>query len=276
MSAPRPAERAPSELRRTVDEDGVVKVELRGGGGAVGARLIAGAAIVALAGGLAWLGLKGAPGREAPSGVESSGHAQAPGPRRTNTNTTANSNKRPNSRRTLPSPAGDSDRSPESGRARGPADQPEGPGSPESAAEAREEASEGAARAPDFEFNAPRPGEIPERGGIGSFPAPGTKRIKSGIVVPEDFPLPPGYVRHFQTTDRGQMLQGILMFHPDYQPLDADGKPIPIPADRVVPEELAPPGLKVEYLDVPDDAYANSEGSDEGGEPEKGGGDGAP
>jgi hypothetical protein len=89
------------------------------------------------------------------------------------------------------------------------------------------------------------------------FPAPGTKKIKPGIVVPDDFELPPGYVRHFQATDKGEMLQAILVFHPDYELVDENGNPIPVPADRVVPPEMAPPGLAVEMLEVPEDAYAN-------------------
>ncbi len=96
-----------------------------------------------------------------------------------------------------------------------------------------------------------------EHSGIKLFPAPGTKRIKAGIVVPEDFALPPGYVRHYQTTDKGQMLQAILMFHPDYEPLDAAGNPLPLPPDRVVPAEMAPPGLAIQKLEIPEDAYAN-------------------
>jgi len=98
-----------------------------------------------------------------------------------------------------------------------------------------------------------------EKTGIDVFPAPGTKRIKPGIVVPDDFPLPPGYVRHFQATDKGEMLQAILMFHPDHPPVDAQGNPIPIPSDRVVPPDMAPPGLPIEYLKVPENAYAERE-----------------
>lgn len=98
-----------------------------------------------------------------------------------------------------------------------------------------------------------------ERTGVDLFPAPGTKLIKRGIIVPDDFPLPPGYVRHFQATDKGRMLQAILMFHPDYKPLDAAGNAVTVPADRVVPPEMAPAGLPVELLDVPEDAYADSE-----------------
>ncbi len=91
------------------------------------------------------------------------------------------------------------------------------------------------------------------RSGLALF-VPGTKPIKKGIVVPDDFPLPPGYLRHYQTTDDGQMLSAILMFHPDHTPLDANGQPIPIPENRVVPPELAPAGLPITMLEVPESA----------------------
>ena len=271
MSAPRPADRAQREIRRTVDEDGVVRVEL--GGGATRAWLGAGAAILVLAGGAAWFSIYGLPGGDTSSGVESSGRAQAPGPQRSNTNRRPIKNSKDpqnTTKRSAPLPTGE--RAPEGGEARAPAGQD--PGSPGPNAEARGDAPENAEPGIGAGFNSPDRPEASERAGISAFPAPGTKRIKSGIVVPEDFPLPHGYMRHFQATDKGQLLQPILMFQPDYQPLDEAGKPIAIPADRVVPEELAPPGLAVEYLDVPDDAYADSEGPEESGE--EGGGDGAP
>jgi hypothetical protein len=271
MSAPRPADRAPRELRRTVDEDGVVKLDLGPGGGAMRAWIAAGAMLMVVAGGAAWLGLKGAPGREAP---ESGDQARAHGSQRSNTDTTRN----PRSRRSVPSPAGAPINAPESGDPRAPAGDQSAAGAPGAADDARDEAPEEdegpegrAARAGDRHLNLPEQAQAPDQKGIGAFPAPGTKRIKSGIVVPEDFPLPPGYVRHFQATDKGQMLQPILMFHPDHQPLDEAGRPIPMPADRVVPEDLAPPGLAVEYLNVPDDAYADSEGLS----PEEGGSEGS-
>ena len=88
--------------------------------------------------------------------------------------------------------------------------------------------------------------------GIALFPPPGTKPIKRGIVVPDDFELPDGYVRHFQATDDGKMLPAILMFHPDYQPVDANGEPVPLPADRIVPPELAPAGLAIQMLEPPE------------------------
>ncbi len=100
--------------------------------------------------------------------------------------------------------------------------------------------------APMFRFA--KPGE---KAGVGLFPPQGTKPIKRGLVVPDDFALPPGYVRHYQTTDDGRQLPAILMFHPDYQPVDAEGHPIPVPADRIVPPEMAPPGLPHQMLDVP-------------------------
>jgi len=84
-----------------------------------------------------------------------------------------------------------------------------------------------------------------EHAGLDVFPPPGTKPVKRGIVVPDDFELPPGYVRHYQTTDDGRRLPPILMFHPDY--------PGAVPEDRVVPPDMAPPGMPVEMLD-PDHA----------------------
>jgi hypothetical protein len=89
--------------------------------------------------------------------------------------------------------------------------------------------------------------------GLALFPPPGTKPIKRGIVVPDDVELPPGYVRHYQTTDDGRQLPPILMFHPDYQPVDQDGKPIPVPDDRVVPAEMVPPGIPARTLEVPEE-----------------------
>ena len=88
--------------------------------------------------------------------------------------------------------------------------------------------------------------------GIALFPPPGTKPIKRGIVVPDDFELPEGYVRHYQATDDGKMLPPILMFHPDYQPVDANGQPVPVPENRIVPPELAPAGLAIQMLEPPE------------------------
>ncbi|QRK06925.1 hypothetical protein JQX13_43850 [Archangium violaceum] len=80
---------------------------------------------------------------------------------------------------------------------------------------------------------------------------PGTKPIKQGIIVPEDFELPPGYVRHYQATDNGERVKPILMFHPDYKPTDSNGNPVELPSNRVVPPEMAPPGMPIDILDVP-------------------------
>ena len=91
----------------------------------------------------------------------------------------------------------------------------------------------------------------PPGSGIALFPPRDTKPIKSGIVVPEDFELPEGYVRHYQANDDGELLAPILLFHPDYEIVDEDGEPIEVPADRVVPPELAPEGLPIQMLEVP-------------------------
>lgn len=93
--------------------------------------------------------------------------------------------------------------------------------------------------------------EAGETGGITVFPLPGTKPIKRGLIVPEDFELPEGYVRHYQTTDDGQPVPPILMFHPDYDFVDSHGEPIAVPPDRVVPDELAPPGMPRRRLEAP-------------------------
>ena len=108
------------------------------------------------------------------------------------------------------------------------------------------------------------PGEVPTMGeviarlhaagvhtGLGAFNPPGTSPPLVGLAVPEDFPLPEGYVRHYQATDDGQRIEPILMFSPDFQFFDANGKPIPIPANRVVPPEYAPPGLPVRRIEIP-------------------------
>ncbi|MGN6152119.1 MAG: hypothetical protein ACTHOH_08945 [Lysobacteraceae bacterium] len=108
------------------------------------------------------------------------------------------------------------------------------------------------------------PGEVPTMGevidrlhaagvhtGLGAFNPPGTSPPLVGLAVPEDFPLPEGYVRHYQATDDGQRIEPILMFSPDFEFLDANGKPIPIPANRVVPPEYAPRGLPVRRIELP-------------------------
>jgi hypothetical protein len=100
-----------------------------------------------------------------------------------------------------------------------------------------------------------------ETGGLAAFPPPGTNPVKTGLVVPDDFELPEGYVRYYQTTDEGRRLKPVLMFSPDYQFVDADGKPITVPKDGIVPPEMAPPGLPVRMLEVPEAARPASAGT---------------
>jgi hypothetical protein len=88
-------------------------------------------------------------------------------------------------------------------------------------------------------------------GGVGAFPPPGTRPPLVGLAVPDDYALPPGYVRHYQATDDGQRIEPILMYSPDQPPVDATGRPIAVPSDRVVPPELAPPGLPLRRVVVP-------------------------
>lgn len=87
--------------------------------------------------------------------------------------------------------------------------------------------------------------------GLGAFNPPGTSPPLVGLAVPEDFELPPGYVRHHQVTDEGEVLEAILMFSPDGAFVDASGREIPIPDDRVVPADMAPPGLAIREITVP-------------------------
>ena len=89
------------------------------------------------------------------------------------------------------------------------------------------------------------------RTGLGAFDPPGTSPPLEGLAVPEDYPLPEGYVRHHQVTDEGVAIEPILMFAPDFTLFDADGRPIAMPADRVVPPELAPPDLPIRRVRVP-------------------------
>lgn len=89
-----------------------------------------------------------------------------------------------------------------------------------------------------------------ETEGIAAFGVPGTDPPKSGLIVPDDFAVPEGYVRHHQVTDDGEQLPPILMFHPDYELVDEQGQPIELPADRVVPPEMAPPGMPIQQLEV--------------------------
>jgi hypothetical protein len=90
-----------------------------------------------------------------------------------------------------------------------------------------------------------------DHGGIAAFNPPGTSPPLQGLAVPEDFALPDGYVRHHQVTDDGEPIEAILMFSPDYVFRDATGAVIPIPEDRVVPPDMAPPGLPLRQIEIP-------------------------
>jgi hypothetical protein len=90
-----------------------------------------------------------------------------------------------------------------------------------------------------------------ETRGLAAFPPPGTDPIKTGLVVPENFELPEGYVRHYQITDDGKRLEPILMFSPDYKFVDANGQPVALPKDGIVPPDMAPPGLPLHTLELP-------------------------
>jgi hypothetical protein len=87
--------------------------------------------------------------------------------------------------------------------------------------------------------------------GLAAFPPKGTNPPKTGLVVPDDFQLPEGYVRYYQTTDEGRRLEAILMFSPDYEFVDASGNPIELPENGIVPPDMAPPGLPVRMLEIP-------------------------
>lgn len=89
------------------------------------------------------------------------------------------------------------------------------------------------------------------RTGLGAFQPPGTRPPMVGLAVPEDFPLPAGYVRHYQATDDGQRIEPMLMFSPDVQTVVVNGRTVAVPADRIVTPELAPPGLTVRRIVVP-------------------------
>ena len=89
------------------------------------------------------------------------------------------------------------------------------------------------------------------RTGIGAFNPPGTSPPLEGLAVPEDFELPEGYVRHYQSTDQGEAIEAILMFAPDFTLRDAAGRPIAMPENRVVPPGLAPPGLPPRRVRIP-------------------------
>ncbi len=205
----------PPARGRRVLPDGVVQLEVPRREG--GARLLAGAVAFTLAciGLSAWLA-------RTPGGVEVDATPPSPAVRGEEADTVAPTRPRPSRLAAMPA-------------------LPVSPSGPEAApGTAPEEAPLAMADEPSGEPT-----------GIALFPPPGTKPLKRGILVPEDFELPPGYVRHYQATDDGERVPAILMFHPDHQPRDANGEPIPLPEDRIVPPELAPPGLPIRMLKLP-------------------------
>lgn len=89
------------------------------------------------------------------------------------------------------------------------------------------------------------------RTGLGAFNPPGTSPPLLGLAVPENYELPQGYVRHHQVTDEGVPIEPVLMFAPGFTLYDAQGRPIAMPADRIVPPELAPPGMPQRPIRIP-------------------------
>ncbi len=98
--------------------------------------------------------------------------------------------------------------------------------------------------------------------GVAAFNPPGTKPPLIGLAVPDDFALPPGYVRHLQNTDDGQDIEPILMYSPDHPRfLDAARQPIGSARDRIVPPEQAPPGLPLRRVVIPPPVEPDKAGS---------------
>jgi hypothetical protein len=83
--------------------------------------------------------------------------------------------------------------------------------------------------------------------GLGAFNPPGTRPPLIGLAVPQDFELPPGFVRHHQATDDGQRIEAVLMFAPDHPYVQAH----PDLPNRVVPPEMAPEGLPLRTITLP-------------------------
>ncbi|AKT43636.1 hypothetical protein [Chondromyces crocatus] len=254
MKSKRSASQLSGAPRRSVDEDGVVRIELsQGARRFLGPRaaLVALGAVIVLGVGL-WFGVRprsgvengGGPGDGAREARLSSrgraGHSTRGGVESGRSSRGADAL----ARWGMPSGRGSSGDAEEAARGAGLAGEP------------GDDEGEGEAGEDELGFEAPDKASG-ERTGLAAFPPHGTKKIKEGLVVPDDFPLPPGYVRHYQATDKGQMLEAILMFHPDYQPVDAQGNPIALPADRVVPPDMMPEGLPGERLQVPEDAYGS-------------------
>ena len=246
MTKNRPAGSSRGVPRRSVDRDGVVRVELRQGGLPMGrvALGLAGASLLAF---LLWQGRQHEP---APQASNPAPAASAP----------ARSKTTPTLRVVVRSP----DTAAPLNALVIAAAVPEDPSLP-SSDEPSDDSPEKGMTAPVEGIAQPQKGKSPDLGeglarlktGIGAFPAPGTKRIKSGLKVPDDFPLPPGYMRHYQATDKGLMLEPILLYHPDYELVNAEGHVIPLPPGRVVPPDMAPEGLPLDTLEVPTDAYVD-------------------
>ena len=93
------------------------------------------------------------------------------------------------------------------------------------------------------------PGSEPR--GMALFPPMGTQPLRQGIVVPDGFELPPGYVRHYQVTDGGEQLRPILMFSPDYEWVNQRGEVVALPGDGIVTPDMAPEGMPIEMLELP-------------------------
>ncbi|WP_396270300.1 hypothetical protein [Ideonella sp.] len=85
------------------------------------------------------------------------------------------------------------------------------------------------------------------RSGLGAFNPPGTRPPLIGLAVPQDFELPPGFMRHHQATDDGQRIEAVLMFTPDHPYVLAH----PDLRNRVVPPEMAPEGLPLRTITLP-------------------------
>lgn len=98
--------------------------------------------------------------------------------------------------------------------------------------------------------------------GSNLFPDQKRRPYLIGNVVPDGFVLPPGYIRHYQTAhfpDGLKQLPPILMYDFGFQPLDGEGRPLPVPEDRVVPVDRLPPGIPLQKLEIPS---SETEGDD--------------
>lgn len=90
-----------------------------------------------------------------------------------------------------------------------------------------------------------------ETEGLAAFSPPGTRPPRTGVIVPDDYVLPEGFARHYQTTDDGRRLDPILTLAPEYELVDYAGNPVPLTDGYIVPPEFAPPDLPVRMLEIP-------------------------